>query len=106
MESQQRGLSLLHVQIQFHTMKLTTQNRARGDREHMNRIHRMRTSANPIDDEFLQSLKVLTAEDMKDERWHFAPIVVTNNGTLRKLTLPDLESVSGSDEDEDLEIVD
>ena len=69
MESQQRGLSLLHVQIQFHTMKLTTQNRARGDR-------------------------------------HFTPIVVTSNGTLRKLTLPDLESVSGSDEDEDLEIVD
>ena len=91
MESQQRGLSLLHVQIQFHTMKLTTQNRARGDREHTNRIHRMRTSANPIDDELLKSLKVLAAEDMKDERWYFAPIVVTSNGTLRKLTLPDLE---------------
>ena len=31
---------------EFVKMELTTQNRARGDRAHMQRIHRMRTSAN------------------------------------------------------------
>lgn len=64
---------------QFKKMELTTQNRARGDREHMPRIHRMRTSDNPIDDDLLNSLKPLSPQDMEDARWHFAPIVVTSN---------------------------
>ena len=64
---------------EFVKMELSTQNRARGDRAHAQRIHRMRTSAQPIDDDLLDSLKPLCAEDMKDAKWHFAPIVVTSN---------------------------
>ena len=64
---------------QFCKMELTTQNRARRDREHKDRIYRMRTHVKPISDDLMKSLRVLSTDDMKDPKWRFAPIVVTTN---------------------------
>ena len=68
----------IRVFREFTKMELSTQNRAK-DPAHMNRIHRMRTSDTPIDDDIINSFIPLSAKDMQDEKWQFAPIVVTCN---------------------------
>ena len=78
-DEQTDRLAGVRIFRQFKKMELKTQNRARKDRGHKQRIHRMRTSDNPIDEDMLKSLKPLSTQDMKDEKWHFAPIVVTSN---------------------------
>lgn len=63
----------------FETMKkieLTVQKRAENDRGHTERITQVRTGI--IDDNIINSLKPLTAEDTKSG-WEFVPILVTSN---------------------------
>ena len=69
----------VHAFRKFKKVELTTQNRAKGDKTHQKMIHRLRTAANPIDDDFLRSLRPLSRKDLLDRRWQFAPYLVTSN---------------------------
>ncbi len=69
----------VHVFRQFKKVELTTQNRAKGDEAHQKMIHRLRTASQPIDDDFLMSLRPLSAKDLRNRRWQFAPYLVTSN---------------------------
>ena len=69
----------VHLFRQFKKVELTTQNRAKGDVAHKKMIHRLRTASQPIDDDFLMSLRPLSVEDLRDRRWQFAPYLVTSN---------------------------
>ena len=69
----------VHLFRQFKKVELTTQNRAKGDEAHKKMIHRLRTASQPIDDDFLASLRPLSAKDLRNPRWQFAPYLVTSN---------------------------
>ena len=57
-------------------VELTTQNRAKDDQEHCDRINQLRHGV--IDDSIISSLKPLTREDTRNG-WEFVPILVTSN---------------------------
>ena len=69
----------VHLFRKFKKVELTTQNRAKGDKTHQRMIHRLRTREQPIDNEFLRSLRPLSRKDLLDRRWQFAPYLVTSN---------------------------
>ena len=69
----------VHLFRQFKKVELTTQNRAKGDEAHKKMIHRLRTASQPIDDDFLASLRPLSVKDLRNPRWQFAPYLVTSN---------------------------
>ena len=52
---------------QFRRFNLTVQFRSKEDPEHTRRVARMRTSARPITDRFLKSLKMLTKKDVEED---------------------------------------
>ena len=63
----------------FVKVELSTQNRAKGDVDHMKYIHRLRTHKQPVCAAMLRKLKFLSSRDVSKYRWKFAPRLVTSN---------------------------
>ena len=72
---------LAGIQIfrRFKKVELTTQNRASTDSDHRRNIANLRKGKTPVDEKLLRSVRLLTAADMVEPRWQFAPILVTTN---------------------------
>ena len=80
----EQGCAILE---RFKMITFTKQYRS-VDESHTQAINRMRSDESPIDESFLQSLKILSENDIdKDPSWSVAPIIVSSNRERHSLNL-------------------